>query len=210
MKKVIKATSIVEAMVIMLIVISGVVGMYSLFDRSQKLSLTTKNRIEAIQIAREGIEALTNIRNTNALLFQADMENCWNVLNYDTSCIASSGTGTDIPHNASFIIWRNSDNKWILTETWALWSYSDVNYRNTFQVNKDTNGFYTQSGGLDFRPLFTREITVVYEDTNGDSNDNENDEKIWISSIVSWWDNASEKPYIIELKTLLSNRKEDK
>jgi len=45
------------------------------------------------------------------------MENCWNVMNYDINCIASSGTGTDIPHDTSFIVWRDSDNRWILTET---------------------------------------------------------------------------------------------
>lgn len=207
MKKIKKATSIIEAMIIMLIVVNGVVGMYSLYNRSQNLSIATKNRIEAIQMAREWIEAVTNIRNTNALLFQADMENCWNVMNYDINCIASSGTGTDIPHNASFIIRRDSDNRWILTETWAwLVDYSDINYRNTFQVNMDSDGFYTQSGGLAFRPTFTREIQIKYEDTNGGWND-ENDEKMWVSSIVRWSDNASTKPYEVKLETLLSNRK---
>jgi len=31
----------------------------------------------------------------------------------------------------------------------------------------DSDGFYTQSGGLSFRPIFTREIQIKYEDTNG-------------------------------------------
>jgi len=53
MKKIKKATSVIEAMIIMLIVVNGVVGMYSLYNRSQKLSIATKNRIEAIQMARE-------------------------------------------------------------------------------------------------------------------------------------------------------------
>jgi hypothetical protein len=62
--------------------------MYDIFSSSQKLSESTSHRIEAIQIAREGIEAVMNIRDTNALLFQADLENCWNVSGYNGNCIA--------------------------------------------------------------------------------------------------------------------------
>jgi hypothetical protein len=61
--------------------------MYDVFSSSQKLSSATKYRIEAISIAREGIEAVTNIRDTNAILFASDLDNCWNVLNYDNRCI---------------------------------------------------------------------------------------------------------------------------
>jgi Tfp pilus assembly protein PilV len=41
MKKNKEATSIVEALVIMLIVIIGVVGMYSIFARSRAVSIST-------------------------------------------------------------------------------------------------------------------------------------------------------------------------
>ena len=54
---------------------------------SQKLANSTEQRIEAIQIARDGIEAFINIRDTNWVLFAADYENCWNALNYDDTCI---------------------------------------------------------------------------------------------------------------------------
>jgi len=54
---------------------------------SQKLANSTALRIEAIQIARDGLESFTNIRNTNWVRFAADYENCWNVLHYDINCI---------------------------------------------------------------------------------------------------------------------------
>jgi hypothetical protein len=59
---------------------------------------------------------LTNIRNTNVLLFSADLENCWNTLNYDVNCINNTGTGTDIQNNTSFIIYKESDDRWKLQE----------------------------------------------------------------------------------------------
>ena len=54
---------------------------------SQKFSNATGNRIEAIQIARDGLEAMTNIRDTNWILYGADPENCWNTMNYSGSCV---------------------------------------------------------------------------------------------------------------------------
>jgi hypothetical protein len=61
--------------------------MYNLYDSSQKLANTTQNRIQAIGIAREGIEAVTNIRDTNWKTFSANNQHCWNTFNYNQNCI---------------------------------------------------------------------------------------------------------------------------
>jgi len=87
MKKTKKATSILEAMIVLLIIIVWVTWLYDIFNASQKLSNTTKNRIEAIEIAREWIEAMKNIRDTNWLMFGWDKTNCYNTLNYDSGCV---------------------------------------------------------------------------------------------------------------------------
>jgi hypothetical protein len=70
--------------------------MYNIYGSSIKLSNSTENKITAISIAREGIEAITNIRDTNNLLFKADLKNCWNVLNYNANCIGDNTTNNDI------------------------------------------------------------------------------------------------------------------
>lgn len=61
--------------------------MFGILNSSQRLANTTGNRIQAIQIARDGIESMTNIRDTNWVKFPVDYENCWNTLNYDGLCI---------------------------------------------------------------------------------------------------------------------------
>ncbi len=81
------ATSIVEAMIVLLIVVTGTVGIFQILNASQHLADSTQRRIEAIQIARDGIEAMTNIRDTNWQLFAADRRNCWNSENYNQNCI---------------------------------------------------------------------------------------------------------------------------
>lgn len=197
----------------MTMVVAGLVGLFSIFSESQKLSHATKQRIEGIQIAREWIEAFENIRDTNWFLFSADLWNCWNTLNYNSSCFGDAWTTLDIQHNASYIITQDSDNRWILTEvtkTAANDEFSDVGYRNDFRVRKDNSGFYTQSWGVDFLPIFTRELLVEYiEDTTNppDSIINENDEKIRVTSIVQWNDGTTATGKRIELQTELSNWK---
>ena len=87
MKKSIKATSILEAMIVLLIIVTWIIGLYNIFNESLKLSETTKNRIEAIEIAREWIEAMKNIRDTNWLMFGWDTKNCFNTFNYNPQCV---------------------------------------------------------------------------------------------------------------------------
>ena len=133
-----KATSIVEAMIVMLVVVTWVVWMYNIYDKSTKLSNSTKHRIEAIEIAREWIEAMKNIRNTNWLLYPADNKNCWNSLNYNSSCVWNTWATTDIS-SWSYIIYSDNFNRWILAKKTTLWTYSSPSYRNAFSVNKDSN-----------------------------------------------------------------------
>ena len=82
-----KATSIAEAMVLMLIVVSWVTWMYKVYMSSINLERSTNYKIAAMNIAREWIEAITSIRNTNWLLFSSDTKNCWNTLDYESNCV---------------------------------------------------------------------------------------------------------------------------
>lgn len=205
-----RATSIVESMVVMLIIVTGITGMYSIFTQSQRLSNTTGHRIEAIQIAREWIEAFTNIRNTNWILFAADYKNCWNTLNYNNTCIwdDTNSQNTDITSTDRYVVYPDeSTNRWML-ESRTGTDYSDTLYRDNFRVNKDSNGLYTQSGWTLSNPIFTREIQIEYiEDTNWVWWITSDDEKMKITSTVQWLDNAKATPHSIELEMILTNWK---
>lgn len=190
-----KWTSIVEALVVMLIVVTWVVWMYNIYTNSIKVSESSSNRVKAIAIAREWIEAMTNIRDTNWLLFSANTTNCWNTLNYDSSCVTS-----DIDISSwSYIIYKNSNDRWYLSWITLNWNYSTWTYKNDFRVKIDNNWFYTQSGWTNFIPLFTREIKITYP--NGTWS-------ISIESIVRWTDNARNTwNYEVKLDTILTNWK---
>jgi len=201
-----KATSIIEAMVVLLIVVSWVTGMYSIFTKSIKLSDSTENKLHAIEIAKQWIEGFTNIRDTNWLRFSSDIDNCWNTMNYDARCIWWSGT--DIPDNWHFIIYKNTSNNWEIEEkTVPNYNYNNSNYRTEYRVWLDNKWIYTQNGTLtnlnniinELKPIFTREIRTKYSDTN--------DPKLEVTSLVQWVDSSSNEIQKVELNKTLTNWK---
>lgn len=179
------------------------VWVYNFYISSERLADTTNNRIKAIQISREWIEAMTNIRNTNWLLYGADYENCWNTLDYRIECIADS-PGAVYIEPGSYIIYNDTDLRWKLNPT-ATWSYNTPPYRQNYWVEIGADGFYNQSITWYPDPEFTREIIISYpEDTNGDTFSNSDDEKMLVRSFVQWWRADTHK---VELSIMLSNWK---
>ena len=205
MKKNKKATSIAEAMVLMLIVVTWVTWMYKIYMSSVNLERSINNKIIATNIAREWIEVMKNIRNTNWVLYASDTKNCWNTLNYNSSCIWDNSDTSDIG-SWSYIINQNSENRWILS--WSTsWNYSEPNYRTNFRVWLDSKWFYTQTWvTTNLIPLYTREIQIDYINTTWSTIDS-NDEKMKVTSLVQWEDNTSTSVHRLELTDILSNWK---
>jgi len=211
-----KATSIVEAMIVILIVSMWVVWMYKIFFNATNLIDSTANKIQAISIAREWIEAMTNIRDTNWLILWADFKNCWNVLNYKSGCIwaASPATSTDIPV-WSYTIYKDIDNNWKLNKL-TSWNYSNNTYRINYRVWITWSWFFTQTWITNnLKPVFTREIKIEYsENTSTDINWNiipnwidSNDEKMKVTSLVQWKDRHWTNIHEVKFETILSNWK---
>jgi hypothetical protein len=200
MKKNKKATSILEAMIVLLIIVTWILWLYKIYGNSQKLSLATKYRIEAIEIAREWIEAMKNIRDTNWIVFSWDKKNCYNTLNYNSNCVWDNNKTNwkYIENNKHYIIYKWNDNKWYLEEKNISWNYKykNPNYRNNFRVYKN-NWFYSQTWTTTNPTIYTREIKI----TNSTSS--------WFTfhSIVSWADNTKSWVYIIDLQNTLTNWK---
>lgn len=60
-------TSLVEVMVMMVILGISIVGIYSMVDSGKKLASLTDTRLNAVNIAREGLESVTTLRDSFAL-----------------------------------------------------------------------------------------------------------------------------------------------
>jgi hypothetical protein len=210
MKKSRRATGIAESIVVMMVILTWVTGMYKIYSASVRLETGTTNKIQAIQIAREWMEAMTSIRNTNWILFGADYKSCWNTLNYDSGCISNTAP-VKIAHEWKYTIYKDTNNRWKLHLPTGIssYEYSDNDYKAGFRIWIDSDGFYTATGTTtNLKPLFTREIEVSYIDTSTpiDGSDS-NDEKMLVKSIVQWSDSSSESVRKVELETVLSNWK---
>jgi len=206
MKKSKKATSIIEAIIVLLIITTWVTWMYTLFNKSTALTTSTSNKIQAIQIAKQWIEAMTNIRDTNWIRFSSDYENCWNTLNYNSNCLWQNNTTYDITA-WSYIIYR-LNNSWYLswTTSWTFWVWT---YINDFRVWID-NWIYTQTWTTNnLLPVFTREIIISYLQADWVTDWADSDEpKMKITSFVQWIDSSSNTTHKVKLEQILSNWKQ--
>lgn len=195
-----KWTTIIESVIVMMIVTIWILWTYDIYSRSKKMSNSSTNKIQAISLAREGIESMINIRDTNWILYSANTNNCWNTYNYNWSCVTNDDI--NIP-TWSYIIYKNNLDRWILYQkpTWWFWSWT---YRDNFKVMMDNNWFYTQSWGtIETKPLFTREIKITYPIDSWIP-----PQKMKVESIVRWTDSSKNSwNFEVKLETLLTNWK---
>jgi len=180
--------------------------MYKIFNNSSHLSNSTSNKIQAIQIAKQWIEAFINIRDTNWLRFSSDYPNCWNAdinkFSGSNTCLWQSNTSYDITA-WSYIVYRNN-NTWELTSktsgTFGVWTYID-----DFRVWLN-NWIYTQTWTIDnLLPIFTREIIISYLQADWVTSWDSDDPKMKIISLVQWIDSSSSTTHKVELEQILSN-----
>jgi len=228
MKRSCRGTSIVEVLVLIVILTSGILWMYTIYNKSQALAQNTANRLQATAIAREGIEVVTNIRATNWINFAADMENCWNVHEYNKECLETwtNPIAPDIliQEGSYIVIWEEHGNdtipRFILNKKDAG-IYGVGDYIKDFRI-KEKNGFWVQNfddadGGYK-APFFTREIQISYNpdwlpptscatSTPPTCSESWNPQKMQVKSIVHWMDGSSSQPYQLIAETLLTNWK---
>jgi len=180
--------------------------MYNLLKKSTDLTTSIKNKIVAIQIARQWIEGFTNIRDTNWILYSSDYEDCWNNLNYKPDCIWDTTSTYDIKQNWNYKIYLSSDKRWDLKEAPAMTlNYSNNTYKTFFRVWLDSNWIYTQTWTTtNLVPLYTRQINVTYNWWVTSS------QTMIVKSIVQWLDWTSTQPHKIELEQTLTNWKSKK
>jgi Tfp pilus assembly protein PilV len=191
-------------MVVIVILSVGIIGAYGILGSGNKLAQTTESRIQAINIAREGLEAIENIRDTNWIQLSSNMKECWNTLNYNNACII--GGPSDVM-SGTYVLEKNENGNWTLSgiETPPTPSTFST-YKNTFKVMLDEHGLTTQSGAYgsacsstqtkECQTPFTREILIIPEDNT-----------MSVSSRVYWVDSSSTEPHKVMLETTLTNWK---
>lgn len=87
-----KGATLLELMMMLMVVSLALLTMFTTLTQSITFARETEARVKATALAREGIEAMINIRNTNWLRFSSNRADCWDVLNYNKNCITNNST----------------------------------------------------------------------------------------------------------------------
>ncbi len=205
-----QGNSIIEVMVAITVITLGVVGAYQIVFKGVTLAATSENRIKAINIAREWLEVVENIRDTNWIKLSSDYKSCFDVLDYDVNCIGSATgvvTGINRMYIGSYIPNINANGTWTLTR---ITSPSPVraNYVNQFPVYLDADGLITQTGAFtqlctptrvnNCKTRFTRELVITRPSDFSTIN---------VESVVTWVEPGINRPYEIRIPYTLYNWK---
>jgi hypothetical protein len=214
--------SIVEAIIVVFILSFGIYWLFDIFITSSNLSSHTQKKIEWLAIAREWIEAMQNIRDTNWNKFSTDYKNCWNSFNYNSSCNLMSWNLSrfKIPKwNYSITNDSLTDWRWLLTPRTSTAWFENSSYRNEYLIYKSPNWYYyqdnkpTPSASISgyTKTAFTRRIKIDYCLTTDNATCNqwlsasENRKIMLVTSIVEWQDSSKSETSKIELQTMLTN-----
>lgn len=134
-----RGSSLIEIMAMMAVLWIAVAAMFSTVIWGIYFAKDSETKIKAINLAREWIEGITNLRNTNWLRFSSDQINCWRIEWYQSNCIWNSSFALNnsvwTGWTATSYVLENKNGAWYLTGTTSgswLWV--------------DNNGFYYSSG----------------------------------------------------------------
>lgn len=189
-KKNTKGETILETIIALSILSIGIVFSGTIIGTSLRNINATKNRIIAVNIAREGIEAMRNIRDTNWLKFSNKRRQCWN---HDPNPAFATCDGSDEILPGDYIIYKEEEN-----EKWRLGpieipdpeipeKFLDTTKLSLVDIdtNVDTDGDRNKTNDIDaynhiltedgdalgrdnaVRTVFKRSININYIDNDG-------------------------------------------
>ena len=200
-----KGETIAETIIALAILTIGITLATTMMANSLRNMHSSKNRIIAVNIAREGVEAVRNIRDTNWLKFSGHRRDCWNHLpgeDVDENC---DGTNlieprtklnadnptvfdTVIPDNTkAYIIYLDENNRWRL-KNWISIVTGEITFDNAdvYLVDIDES-----NNTDDFEDLDTTEVNDITHDKTNDR-DMYNHKPITDNDALGSWTNAHE------------------
>ncbi|MBU2523634.1 hypothetical protein KKG71_00375 [Patescibacteria group bacterium] len=151
-----RAESLIEVIVASLVLIITSTAAVTMLTTASDSNNLNRDRMRAMNLAREGIEAVHNIKDTNMLRSGAYGESCWNFLEYtgNTNCDdTTTKTDTTFIKGGKYILDRQLDTyKWYLKSKSSTDNFSSE-YKVAQVLTTDPTDFY-------------RVIDIQYMDSN--------------------------------------------
>ncbi|MBN1258694.1 hypothetical protein JXA05_02970 [Candidatus Peregrinibacteria bacterium] len=109
-----KGETIAETVIALTVLSIGIALSSALMANSLRNINTSKERVIATNIAREGLEAVRNIRDTNWLKFSGKRRQCWNHMPAALLNDVCADNGSDWIQPGTYIVYRDEDFRWRL------------------------------------------------------------------------------------------------
>jgi len=121
-----RGDTLLEVVIAMVLLSSILISTFTILNRAIATNLNVKNRIIALNIGREGFEAVRNLRDTNWLKYSGDRRQKW-------LCRDSSGSPNACNGSASTLIDEGSGSYYIVDYDTSVNRY----YLATTSLNED-------------------------------------------------------------------------
>lgn len=206
--------TLIEVMVVIVVVTSGIVWAFWVLSSGQKLAATTTDRVQAINFAREWVEAVKNIRDTNYFQYPANPADCWRVKDYDCTTTNKYQTWSYVLARKDFATWGTliCDHCWYLSGTTTNVVESRptdttwIIYQGKYALELDGSG-YTITGSTSWSPTICRNSTstgCLTQFTREIALKRVEDDTVEFSSYVHWRD-TNGSIMTVELPMTLKN-----
>ncbi|MFH1546082.1 MAG: prepilin-type N-terminal cleavage/methylation domain-containing protein [Patescibacteria group bacterium] len=206
-----KGETLVEVLVALVLLVVGALSALRLLGLASINNQITKERVIATNLAREGLEAVRNIRDTNWLRFAGERRTCWNNLEA-SECLDDNSDGIPnqvIEYEKEYLAKFDNDNfRWELD---AAGLTNRLDLRNgldasdsDYRLQLNANGVYNHdAAGTD--TIYFREIYTEYiePDQSLATVDEEGANILRVTSKVEWYDRG--KISDVTLTTLLTD-----
>lgn len=174
------------------LVLAGIAAMTLIISVMTSTAIS-KEYLIAQNLAREGIEGVTNIRDTNWLLFPSEKGECWMIID-----------SSECPEGATVSI----DKDYILTRTDKLnfklekgvWN-DDMKNNGDFQLKLNAKGVYEQHS---LSPALEQPFPVFYRKIEfGKVGSAELTDEVQVTVTIAWMNKSNLTKY--ELSSILAN-----
>jgi type II secretory pathway pseudopilin PulG len=207
-----RGESLVETLVAIFILALGATGSLALIMSSIQTTEKIEDRVLATNLAREGLEGVRVVRDTNWLEYAGERRDYWNCV--DSEC------NKNILENRKYLVDFDEDFRWQLypLEEDADLDLSDAStdlVNDFLLVLKEENGgrFYTHNKGENGtdclsdpeceQSIFYRWVEFEYEDEGMDGNGI--DDVLKATVTVQWIDSVTDRVLEVKLITYLTD-----
>lgn len=174
-----RAETLAEVLIALSVISMGAAGTSTLVTMSIKANGQSEERIVAYNLAREGVEAIRNVRDTNWLRFPGNRTECWDTLDAESpsECETSTKLGDKEYWVSLELDTTNSLLKWIVTEE----DNNPATDDDLLYINRINNHMIYTHKGSDEPSIYHRTVTIT-KDTSGVTESMKINSKVWWTS----------------------------